>query len=462
MAARGLARSEAGTAPGRGGRLALALLLAVGAINYVDRVTLSVTSPMISAELHLRPGETGVLLSSFLWAYAAAQAPAGVLADRVAARPLLGGALGLWSAAQAAAGLAASLPQLVGLRLALGLGEAPQWPVAARVIQGRFAPQRRGLAMGVVNSASTLGPAVAPPIVTALMLAFGWRGAFVGTGLAGGLAALAWLALYRDRSPQPAAPAANAVSPLRLFATPTLWAMVAGNFGAGYLNWFYAAWLPTYLESARRLSVAQTGWAAGAPFLFGFLGSLGGGWVCDKLREAGLAPIASRKAPIVAGLAGAALFTGLALAAPSATTAVAAICGALFFANAAGAAIWGLAIVAAPEGRVAQAGAVQNLGGLVGGAVAPIVTGLSVEATHGFAAAMAVAAAAALTGSLVYLLGVNRPIEEGLAKSARPEPGELEARLLDVAASGETGAAASGPVLDAGGTASVTGPTDAI
>jgi MFS family permease len=403
---------EADAAPGP--RLALALLLAVGAINYIDRVTLSVTSPMISAELHLRPAQTGVLLSSFLWAYALAQIPAGALADRVAARPLLGGALGLWSAAQAAAGLAAGLPQLIGLRLLLGLGEAPQWPVAARVIRGRFAPHRRGLAMGVVNSASTLGPAIAPPIVTALMLAFGWRGAFVATGLAGGLAAVAWLAFYRDRTAPPVAPVVGGASAPRvsLLAAPTLWAMTAGNFGSGYLNWFYAAWLPTYLESARRLSVPQTGWAAAIPFLFGFLGSLAGGWVCDALRRRGLAPVASRKAPIVAGLAGAALCTGLAIVAPSAASAIAAISAALFFANVAGASIWGLAIVAAPEGRVAQVGSLQNLGGLVGGAVAPIVTGVAVEVTHGFVAGMAIAAAAALAGGLVYLLGVSRPIGE--------------------------------------------------
>src|SRR6185312_533642 len=170
---------------GRGAGLALALLMLAGAVNYVDRVTLSVAAPLISAELHLKAGAMGVLLSAFLWTYALSQWPAGAMIDRLGPRRLLGGALVLWSAAQSATGLAGNLPQLIGARMCLGLGEAPQFPVGARVVRGWFAEARRGLATGVFNSASTLGPAIAPPIVTALMLSFGWRGAFVATGAAG-------------------------------------------------------------------------------------------------------------------------------------------------------------------------------------------------------------------------------------------------------------------------------------
>src|SRR5580658_10889567 len=174
--------------PARGRRsgasLALALVLAAGLVNYVDRVTLSVTGPVIAGELRLRPSQMGVLFSAFLWTYGLAQAPVGAIIDRIGPRPLLAGALTLWSAAQGATGLAVGLPQLFAARLVLGLGEAPQWPTGAKVVRIWFAPQVRGLATGVFNSASTLGPAIAPPIVTGLMLAFGWRGAFWATGLA--------------------------------------------------------------------------------------------------------------------------------------------------------------------------------------------------------------------------------------------------------------------------------------
>src|SRR5690349_23531926 len=89
----------------RGARLALALVLLAGAVNYVDRITLSVANPLIAADLHLKPAQMGVLLSAFLWAYAASQWAAGPLIDRLGPRRLLGGAMLVWSAAQAAAGL---------------------------------------------------------------------------------------------------------------------------------------------------------------------------------------------------------------------------------------------------------------------------------------------------------------------------------------------------------------------
>jgi MFS family permease len=404
-------RIGAGRVARRGASLALGLVVMAGLVNYVDRVTLSVAGPTIAAELHLSPSQMGLLLSAFLWAYALAQAPAGTLIDRVGPRPLLAGAMLLWSAAQAATGFAASLPQLIAARLALGLGEAPQFPVGARVVRGWFAAKDRGLATGVFNSVSTLGPALAPPIVVALILAVGWRGAFIATGLAGVVVALIWLAFYRDPAAPSVEEAAAAPTPWSaLLAQPTLWAMALGNAGSGYMNWFYAAWLPGYLQSARHLTLPQTGWAASVPYLFGFAGSLAGGWFCDRLAARGLSPIASRKVPIVAGLAIGAAFTGLTIAAPTSLAAVAAIAVALFCANAAGASIWALAVVAAPRGAVARVGAVQNVGGLLGGALAPIVTGISVEATHSFVAALATTAVAALGGAAVYLAAVRRPL----------------------------------------------------
>jgi cyanate permease len=279
------------------------------------------------------------------------------------------------------------------------------------VVRTWFAPQVRGLATGVFNSASTLGPAIAPPLVTALMLAFGWRGAFFATAVAGLGVALLWIGLYREPADAPHGDELAPRTPWRrLFAGPTLWAMALGNVGSGYMNWFYAAWLPGYLETARHLTVPQTGWMASIPYVFGVIGSLAGGLICDRLAAAGLSPITSRKQPIVVGLAIGAAFTGLTILAPTSAGAIAAISSALFFSNLAGAAIWAMAITAAPPGGVASVGAVQNFGGFLGGALAPIVTGFSVEATHSFAAALATTAAAALGGALVYLVGVRKPI----------------------------------------------------
>ena len=395
----------------RGAGLALGLVLAAGLVNYIDRVTLSVAGPVIAGELHLRPSQMGLLFSAFLWTYGLAQAPVGTIIDRIGPRPLLAVAMTLWSAAQGAMGLAVGLPQLIVARLFLGLGEAPQWPTGAKVVRAWFAPEVRGLAAGVFNTASTLGPALAPPLVTGLMLAFGWRGAFFATALAGLGMALVWIAFYRDPVAGPDAEATPPRTPWRrLLAAPALWAMALGNVGSGYMNWFYAAWLPGYLEIERHVSIPKTGWLVAIPYAFGVVGSLAGGFACDRLAAAGLSPILSRKLPIVCGLTVGGAFTGLAILAPSSAGAIAAISAALFFSNLAGAAIWAMAITAAPPGGVASVGAFQNFGGFIGGALAPIVTGFSVEATHSFAAALATTALAALGGALVYLVGVRRPI----------------------------------------------------
>ena len=137
------------------------------------------------------------------------------------------------------------------------------------------------------------------------MLGFGWRAAFGLMGAAGLVVAVAWIALYRDRRALPKERATTEGAPglwRKLVAAPTLWAMVLGNFGSGYMNWFYAAWLPGYLETARHVSISKTGWLAAIPYVFGVIGSLTGGWLCDRLARGGLSAIASRKVPIVAGM----------------------------------------------------------------------------------------------------------------------------------------------------------------
>jgi hypothetical protein len=95
---------------------------------------------------------------------------------------------------------------------------------------------------------------------------------------------------------------------------------------------------------------------------------------------------------------------------PGAPLALAAISAALMAANVATASIWALAVVAAPSRAVASVGAIQNLGGFIGGAVAPIATGVLLERTGSFAAPLVAAALAGASGALVYLLGVRRPM----------------------------------------------------
>lgn len=100
------------------------LMWAAIAINYIDRTVLSAAAPHIQKEFHLSAVEMGVVMSAFFWSYALLQLPAGILADRFGQKKVLGFAVLWWSVATALTGLANGFKSLVGLRVALGIGEA--------------------------------------------------------------------------------------------------------------------------------------------------------------------------------------------------------------------------------------------------------------------------------------------------------------------------------------------------
>ena len=177
---------------------ALVLLVLCGVINYLDRSALAVANVLIRQELGLNATSMGVLLSAFLLAYALSQIPVGFLIDRLGPRTLLGCAITLWSIAQAACGFIGSFTQFYFARIGLGIGEFAQFPTGIRVVNNWFHVSKRGLPTGIFNSASFLGTALAPPLLTVIMLAYGWRMMFIIMGVLGFVAAFIWVLFYRD------------------------------------------------------------------------------------------------------------------------------------------------------------------------------------------------------------------------------------------------------------------------
>jgi sugar phosphate permease len=404
-------------------RTALVMLVVAGTLNYLDRSTLSIANPLIRQELGLSIADMGLLLSAFLWAYAFAQLPGGALVDRLGPHRLLAAGLSLWSIAQAAAGFVTSFWQFSIARVFLGLGEAPMFSSAVRVVRDWYNVRDRGLPTGIWNCTSSLGPAIAPPILTALMIGFGWRWMFVTMGVAGVVVAAAWLLLYRDaaeahftdeeRHYLTEGEEARTYTPvqfsewLSLFRFRTTWGLIIGFFGIVYMGWLYLAWLPGYLEIQRHMSIPKTGIVAAIPFAFGVVGSIGGGWIADWLMRLGISPVNSRKIPVIIGLMGMVVFTVVAAETPSDTLAVAAISAALMFGASASGMSWALASVAAPANCTASLGAIQNFGGYLGGALAPTVTGFIVQATGSFVPALLVSAVIGLISALAYLVVIR-------------------------------------------------------
>lgn len=408
-------------------QLSLVLLVVCGVINYLDRATLAVANEYIRADLGLSLGQMGLLLSAFSWSYALCQLPVGALVDKIGPRWLLGGGLVVWSLAQAAGGFAATFGYFVLARIALGIGEAPQFPAAARVVSNWFPARARGTPTGIYNSASPLGVALAPLVLAPLIIATSWHWAFFITGAMGLVAAVVWVMLYRDPvradmtaaeqaylevdEVAAAAPKANFASWLALFRYRVTWGMMLGFFGSVYLNWVYLTWLPGYLRTERHMDLAYAGLAASVPFMCGFAGALIAGWASDRVARAASSPVTGRRNAVVIATLGMVVFTIPAALVDSNLVAVACISIVIFLANASSACAWSLATVAAPPSRVASLGALQNFGGFLGGALAPIITGYIAQ-TWSFVPALLAGAGIAFMGAMSYLFLVTKPIPE--------------------------------------------------
>ena len=408
---------------------ALALLVVAGCVNYMDRSAVAVANGPIRDSLHLTPGEMGLLLSSFAWAYGLAQLPAGLLVDRFGPRRVLGIGLVLWSLAQVGSAFSRSLATFAAARVALGFGESPMYTGGTRVCADWYSERERTMPVAIFNASASLGPAIAPAILTGLMAAFGWRSMFVAIGVAGVAIALAWVLLYRGpaesalTAPERASitdpipqdhPAPASQTPLQeagaLLRQRSTWGMAIGFAGVIYMTWLFATWLPGYLQTSRHLSATQAGLLSSIPLGAGFLGALAGGAAATRLGRAGLDPRAACRWLVVAGMLGTAAFTAAGALAPGTTTAIALLSGGVFLANLSSSCGWALGAVMAPPAQVGTLEAIQNVGGSLGGALAPLITGLLLGATGSFLPALLGAAALSVLTAVAYWLLVRDPI----------------------------------------------------
>ncbi len=404
-------------------RSALSILILSGIVNYLDRATLSVANPLIRQDLGLNVAEMGVLLSAFLWAYAFSQLPAGILVDRVGPRWLLGIGLMVWSGAQIVAGTVSNIMQFAVARVFLGMGESPQFTSGVRVVRDWFNVRERAFGVGMVNTSPFIGQAIAPPLLTAMMLGFGWRWMFIVMGVTGMVVAVMWVTWFREPRHLALTAEENAYliegdppavsEPItfaqwrHLFAFRSTWGLIIGCFGLGYCTWLYGTWLPGYLEIERHMSIRATGYVASIPFALAVIGAIGGGLLADRLMRNGVSAVNSRKVPLVIGLVGVAVFTIGAAEVTGNTAAVACVTIAMVCGAMCSGLYWALASAIAPSNCTASAGSLANFGSYIGGAITPTVTGFIVQETGSFKSALLLGGAIALVSALSYLMLVK-------------------------------------------------------
>ncbi|TFF52888.1 MFS transporter [Pseudomonas putida] len=415
--------------------ITVSLLLVIGIINYVDRSALSIANTSIQRDMGITPSQMGILLSAFSLAYAFSQLPLGMIIDRLGSKISLGAALLGWSVAQTASGLINSFSAFIGLRVVLGIGEAPMFPSAAKALAEWFEAEKRGTPTGIVLSSTCIGPCLAPPLLTLLMITWGWRGMFIVTGVFGILVAACWFAFYKskaqylaelpaeEREQLLAAQAHKQAVPsarpsvqaqlaawAELFRHKSTWGAVLGFMGVIYMLWLHLTWLPGYFEREHGLSLYQTAWVVSLAYVFGALGTIVAGRICDRLVKHGASVLGSRKRVVVTALLAAAAFTVPLSFGSGFLLSVALLCCALFSVNMASSTAWMIANTVVDSQRVASFGSIQNFGGYLAGSVAPIVTGFSIQQTGSFASAFLISAAVAAVAAMAYVLLLKQPV----------------------------------------------------
>jgi cyanate permease len=280
------------------------------------------------------------------------------------------------------------------------VGESPFYPAGVQSLREWFPAESRARATAVMNMSQTLALAAAPPVLTLVMLRIGWRGMFEVLGAVGLVVAAAWCWLYRARERE--AEAAGESAWRVLLRQRTVWGMMLGFGGVNYTVWLYTAWIPGYLQTARHLSLARSGWVAAVPFLFGAAGMAASGIFTDLLVRRGARPVKVHRVNLVVGMALSAAGTFVVVRSVSTAMAVGGISAALFFIHFAGTSGWGYAQAIGGVRYSASLGALQNFASFTIASAAPVLTGWLLDRTQSFTLSLEACSAVTLLGALSY------------------------------------------------------------
>lgn len=421
----------------------LALVFINVMINYLDRSNLAVAASALSKDLRLTTVEMGLIFSAFGWTYAVLQIPGGLIADRFGPRILYAFCLITWSLATLVQTFARGFATLFGLRLTIGVFEAPSYPINNRIVTSWFPNHERASAIALYVSGQFIGLAFFTPVLVAIQYYAGWQGLFMVTGLIGLIWGLIWYFFYRDPMHHPKVSAEeleyiekgggliegrshDARQPsiwrwdnLKLvFSNRTLWGVYIGQFAMNAMLWFFLTWFPTYLVQYRGLNFIKSGYLASIPFLAACAGLLLSGFLSDYLVKQGKPVALARKTPIIIGLIVSASIVG---ANYSTNTAYIIFFMALAFFGAGMALIsWVFVSILSPKHLIGLTGGVFNFMGNLASIIVPIVIGFLVKGGD-FKPALVFIGALGLIGACSYIFLVRRIDPETVKTEAEPK-----------------------------------------
>jgi MFS transporter, ACS family, glucarate transporter len=417
-------------------RLFLAFwLFVLSAISFLDRTNISIAGLQISSEYGLGNQRLGWIFSAFLIGYAGFQVPAGWLASRFGPRLVITLGVVWWGVATALTtlippGISQAVVLLIGIRFALGAGEAVIYPAANQFVARWVPVQERGFINGLIFAGVGAGSGLTPPLLAWFILHHGWRSAFWFSAVIGVIAGAVWWWFARDtpeedpkvspselkliregiaESYAPAGSAHTAISWGAILRRRDLPALIICYFGFGYTAWIFFSWFFLYMAQVRGFNLKASALFSMLPFLSMTIGCLAGGALSDRLTRAyGLRTGRCGLASVAFFFTAVFLVLGSRVQSPQlAGVILAGGAGALYVSQSS---FWSVsADIAGRSSGVFSS--MVNMGAQVGGAVTASLTPW-VAQRFGWTTSFAIAAALAALGGVLWMtVHPERPLE---------------------------------------------------
>ena len=298
---------------------ALSVLTLVYVFSFIDRQILNLLVVPIKADLKISDTQMSLLIGlTFAVFYTAFGIPLGRIADGHNRRGLIAAGFALWSAFTAACGFIGSFPQLVFMRMGVGVGEASLSPAAYSLITDYFAPKRRNSAQGIYNMGIYVGSGLALVIggltITAVSrqplwilpligVVRWWQLIFIIIGGAG-LLTVPLMLTVKEPPRHGAAMQMNSLREVFGHLKRHRQTYLSHNIGLGLLAFSAygsSAWLPTFFIRHHHWTSAHAGIVLGSiTAIFGSLGMVASGWLADRWNAHGHSDACMRVALLLA------------------------------------------------------------------------------------------------------------------------------------------------------------------
>ncbi len=248
----------------------------------------------------------GDIVISFQIAYGIGLLTAGRIIDKLGTKTGYAIAILIWALASLSHSTVHTVLGFCIARIFLGLGEAGNFPAAMKAVTEWFASDERALATGLFNSGANASFFIAPIMIAAVTLHFGWRAAFLCTGSMG----LGWLVLWllfpynkllkthaprQVIAPSPVQNAGGRSVYRELFHTRGLYAFSAAKALTDPVWWFYLFYLPKFLNENYGLDLNHAKYPLIIVYSVSSVGSIAGGGFSGLLMKRGFTLNGGRK-----------------------------------------------------------------------------------------------------------------------------------------------------------------------